>query len=376
MIGLNNSIPFNGLNRQYDTLKYEIRERTDSILASGQALNGPYIYMFEQAIAERVGRKYAIAVNSCTNGLHYIFDYLKTRDLNYDTINNTPNIATSNFSFKATTNVIANRGNAHLLDVNAKSGLIDFKKLSELPHMDILMYVNLYGNMVDYEELMMMTQLFTANDDTFIIEDAAQSFGSLYKGKPSGSFGHASVLSFDPTKNLPNYGSGGMILTDDVYMADFLREYVTNNKTFAWDNAVISDPWSAVNSRMSEVDCASMLIKLKYFDKWQARRTEIANYYNENLPYNVITPDSVLTPGTIPNWHKYVISVNERNELAQRLAALGIETKVHYHETLEKTHYSAGAHYMSNHVLSLPIFPELTDTEVERVVDAVTKSMF
>jgi dTDP-4-amino-4,6-dideoxygalactose transaminase len=235
------------------------------------------------------------------------------------------------------------------------------------------MYVNLYGNVVDYDRFRMQTEFFT-DKKLNVIEDAAQSFGASYRGIPSGKLGDVSVLSFDPTKNLNNYGSGGMVLTDDAEYASYLQNERNNGKESDHE-------YSGTNSKMSEADCAQLLVKLQYFDAWQERRAQIAEYYSTELLKFVDVP--VATPGAVHAWHKYVIRSEHRNKLQHQLMMAGVETKIHYSKTLFD--YPVGhafgpdpivgsfweATRLTRECLSLPIYPELTDEEVERVVEAI-----
>jgi dTDP-4-amino-4,6-dideoxygalactose transaminase len=184
--------------------------------------------------------------------------------------------------------------------------------------------------------------------------------------------GNISVLSFDPTKNLPNYGSGGMVLTDDQFTAETLISLRDNCKRHNFE-------YVGYNSKMSESDCAQMLVKLKYFDDWQQRRSKIAKYYTDQLQGRVDTPG--ITSGTVHAWHKYVIQHKNRNELAAGLGKRGVPTKVHYEKPLyeypigygngpsptESMSWQAGV--FTSQCLSLPIYPELTDVEVEYIID-------
>jgi dTDP-4-amino-4,6-dideoxygalactose transaminase len=237
------------------------------------------------------------------------------------------------------------------------------------------MYVNLFGNIINYDQLSHYQALWAEND-IHIIEDAAQSFGARWQGVPSGKLGDLSVLSFDPTKNLGNYGSGGMVLTDDYDLYEVVRNLRDNGK---FDDHHMS----GTNSKMSESDSAQMLVKLKYFDQWQARRTDIAEYYTEEL-------DNVAGISTIPvtehaehSWHKYAIHVRDRLGVKQRMESLGVETRIHYTKPLHLEPVSYiyavdynlgilnGAEDFCKTTLSLPIYPELTDAEVERVGQSI-----
>jgi len=367
MAGHKNFIPFNGIARQFQNIQLELNHEMNAVMQSGTLLNGYRLANLEDEMAKRCGREYAFAVNSGTNAIHYVFDFLqRKRELEFK--EGKMGIAIPNYSFRSTRNTVVGRGDLIPVDVDQTSGLIDLKSLFAQRTIDVLMYVNLFGNMIDYEELVTVVRLFINNPDCVVIEDACQSFGSTYKGKPSGSFGDFSVLSFDPTKNLASNGGGGMILTDDHGTASWMWEYLRNTPGFSNERKV--------NSIMSELDAASVLVRLKYFNEWQERRAEIAKYYSENLDESIITPDQTITEGATHNWHKYVILSDRRDTIAASLTDAQIETKIHYKISFDSMIIvpeleSMGARMMSNNCLSLPIYPELTDVEVERVVNEV-----
>jgi len=249
------------------------------------------------------------------------------------------------------------------IDVDS-NGILDIAGL-DLPGIQsnniTLMYVNLYGNMIDYDKLQTVITLFS-NKNVSIIEDAAQSFGGSYKGIPSGKLGLISCLSFDPTKNLPSYSSGGMVLTDDDELATVIRRRAK----------VSEDSIESVgtNSQMSESSAAQLLVKLQYFDSWQKRRTDIAAYYTDRLDGTKIRLPTH-SPDVIHAWHKYVIRCTPATnyELQKKLSDYNIETKIHYRYTLGAVTVPESR----TSVLSLPIYPELTDVEVERVAATIAK---
>lgn len=363
----NNLISFFGVDRQYISLKDEILDVTDKVLSTGKVLDGDYTFEFERAMAKRCQREYAISVNSCTQGLLFA---LQSRDPERDI----RGILIPAISFVATLNtaLLANEYVA-LCDVDF-GGLMDLGAMRDSlrAHVDTIMYANLWGNTVDYDRFRVMSEFF-GSDDMFIIEDAAQSFGASYKGIPSGKMGTVSVLSFDPTKNLNNYGSGGMVLTDDAYIADCIRNFKDNGKSSGHEML-------GVNSKMSEVDCAQMLVKLDYFDAWQRRRTEIANYYIDQFgTYVDILPT---TEGTVHAWSKFAFRVSSRSQLRQHLLFNGIDSKIHYSRALFDEVMGQGlldpvvgstweASQFTKESLSLPIYPELTDGEVEHIAQTV-----
>lgn len=360
-------IPFLGIARQYSNLREELLDTVDSVWKHGQVLDGIKTHDFEEQIATRCNRKYAVAVNSGTQAL--IFAQLALGIQN-------KKVLIPGLSFVATLNSVIMSGNQPSIVDTDSDFLMNLYQASEyINHNDdvaALMYVNLFGNIIDYDHLRTLTDLFFEKRNIPIIEDAAQSFGASYHGIPSGKLGNVSVLSFDPTKNLNNYGSGGMLLTDSPIIYNELRDLRDNGKYQGFLSA-------GTNSKMSESDCACMLVKLKYFNDWQKRRTDIANFYTEHLK-DYVTP-VLPRQGITHSWHKYVITTNKegiRSDLAQYLKNNGIETKIHYETTLADYDASGAAYSflpvaskLAENCLSLPIYPELTDEEVEHIAEYI-----
>jgi UDP-2-acetamido-2-deoxy-ribo-hexuluronate aminotransferase len=361
-------IPFFGVDRQYKNLREEILDISDRVYSTGRVLDGEYTAEFERYIARRCNRNYALSVNSGTQAL--IFAQLAT-------VSHPPYaVLIPTVSFVATINsVLMTNFTPVFCDVDYK-GIIDLNSYDYKLDASVsaIMYANLFGNCIDYDKFRIHTEFW--NDNLVIIEDAAQSFGAKYKGQPSGSLGTVSVLSFDPTKNLNNYGSGGMILTDDYGIYESCRSLRDNGKP------TFDSP--GTNSKMSEVDCAQMLVKLNHFDSWQERRTKIANYYIDRLYEfcDILVPND----GVEHAWSKFVLRTYSRNSLMQNLSLNGIETKIHYGDAL----YDLGVGF--NHIdysrdlytetaaftrecLSLPIYPELTDSEVETVAEKIRQHL-
>ena len=358
-------IPFFGVKRQYANLRPEILAVSDRVYSTGQVLDGHYTKEFERQMAARCHRRYAVAVNSGTQALIFAQQVL---------FSDPTKILIPTISFVATINSVILNGNEPVLCDTDDQGLMDLESLDYAikgAGVGGVMYVNIFGNTVDWDRFKMTTDFF--NNDLKIIEDAAQSFGASYKGQPSGSLGDISILSFDPTKNLNNYGSGGMVLTDDLTIANMLIDLRDNGKKTGHEIP-------GTNSKMSESDCAQMLVKLKYFDEWQRRRAEIAEYYSSELANIVDVPK--VTEGTIHAWHKYVIKLSDRESLKHHMALKGVETKVHYENPLYEEpvgypyiNYASElyreASAFCQECLSLPIYPELTDEEAEYVVECI-----
>jgi dTDP-4-amino-4,6-dideoxygalactose transaminase len=363
------TIKMYGVDRQYQNLKHEVLDITDRVLSTGQILDGDYTTRFELVMAHRLGREYAIAVNSATTGLVFALKCLFSGEKSGLLIPAVSYIATMNSA------ILSKYANIQICDVDP-SGLMDLGRADQAMGSEIqtVMYVNLFGNTVDWDRFKIMTQFF-GSEQVRVIEDAAQSFGASFNGVPSGKMGDISVLSFDPTKNLNNFGSGGMILTDDITVYELVKNLRDNGKHTGHE-------MPGINSKMSEVDCAIMTMKLKHFDKWQARRTEIADYYTRELQGLVEVP--VATPGTTHAWSKYVIRVPNRMQLKKHLDYNDIEskptyTRALYEEFVGRSYAPVGptgddnweCHRFTRECLSLPIYPELYDSEVERVVRTI-----
>lgn len=357
-------IPFFGVDRQYQNLREEILDITDKVYSTGKVLDGEYTKEFELRIARRCNRNYAVAVNSGTQALIFA---------QQSTIKQPPyTVLIPTLSFAATLNsVLMNGFTPVFCDIDYK-GLIDLESYEyKLDHsVGALMYANLFGNCVDYDKFRIHTEFF--NNNLIVIEDAAQSFGAFYKNIPSGKMGDVSVLSFDPTKNLNNYGSGGMILTDDSEVYQTCLSLRDNGKS-------IHDI-AGTNSKMSEADCAQMLVKLNHFDSWQQRRSNIADYYIDQLYQycDILVPNKDVTHA----WSKFVLRTSNRNSLMHHLSSAGIETKIHYSAALYDL--GVGFNYIdysrdlyaetsafTQESVSLPIYPELSDSEVEVITESI-----
>tara|TARA_R110000822_G_C15321603_1_gene493744 strand:- start:1616 stop:2722 length:1107 start_codon:yes stop_codon:yes gene_type:complete len=358
-------IPFFGVKRQYESIRKEILDATDQVYSSGRVLDGFYTDEFERQIAARCHRRYAVSVGSGTQALIFAQKLLFPEN---------SKIIIPTVSFVATLNSVLMAGNTPLFCDTDDQALLNLESMDyalDAVGAAGVMYVNIFGNVIDYDRFQTIVKFF--NQDLKVIEDAAQSFGSWYGQEPSGSLGDVSILSFDPTKNLNNYGSGGMVLVDNLVDAKYIMDMRDNGKTN--DHEI-----PGTNSKMSEAECAQMLVKLRHFDRWQHRRHEIADYYTQELSELVDTPKT--TANGINSWHKYVIKLADRTGLQHHLSKAGIETKIHYNRPLYE--YEVGYPYINyvaelyreasafcSESLSLPIYPELTDAEVERVVEEV-----
>jgi dTDP-4-amino-4,6-dideoxygalactose transaminase len=354
------TIPFTGIPKQYNNLRTEILDATDTVLRSGSLMSGEYTEQFESWLANKNHSLYAITCHSGTQALEIIASFL--RDQNNTTV------SVPAMTYVATANAWRRAGwTVTVADTNAY-GLMDLATV----HKDatVICPVGLYGHALDF------SYSYSPVDHSITcVEDAAQHWLSRNCERR----GFAAAISFDPTKNFNNYGNGGAVITDSALLDAFARNWI-RNRSFH----VSSSTQTGTNSRMSEVDCAQMMVKTRYIDAWQTRRGEIARHWMERLSQAGIRSLIDATNYQEHCYHKFVIDVDHRDQLHQALTDLGIETKVHYLDPIQALNpYQdcaapdmLGACYaLSRRCLSLPIYPELTDSEAEYIVDQVLKKV-
>lgn len=356
------TIPFTGLRKQYNNLRQEILDATDEVLRSGSLMNGNFTAEFEAWLAKKNGVKYAVCVHSGTSALEAIAEYYIAES----GMPTPPTVLIPSMTYAATANAFIRAGwDVHFIDTD-HHGLIDVKKIPDVSYQAVVL-VGLYGASITHLGDIKRWRDWTLNNK-IVIEDAAQH----WLASDGQRIGRATAISFDPMKNLPAYGNGGAVVTDDREIFDFVRAWRDNGKT--------THNETGTNSRMSELDCAHMLVKARHIDAWQVRRSSIAGYWRERLRNTDIR--CLIDQDNYHNhaYHKFVIDISNRDILQKNLAIRKIETKVHYvqplHEIGTFRNYSGPdilscASALSRRVLSLPIYPELTDLEVEYVIDQV-----
>lgn len=342
-------IAFTGLPRQYNNLREEILDVTDAVLRSGNLMSGNNTAEFESWLAQKNHSKYAITCHSGTQALEIIARYYKRP---YDH----PRVLIPAMTYPATANAFITAGWRVEIGDTDYHGLLDAGKVIGPPVYEAVCMVGLYGAAIS-----------RSINSWIMIEDAAQHWlaDNCRRNGPT-------AISFDPTKNLPNYGNGGAIVTDERDLFEYALDWTANGK--ASKHATVGS-----NSRMSEIDCAQMMVKTRYINEWQLRRKNIATNWLYRLQYS--TQVRCLIDHTnfdTHSFHKFVIDVDDRDLLQQKLADRGIETKIHYRDPLHELpayqHLQgpsilSPASSLARRCLSLPIYPELTDPEVEYIID-------
>jgi UDP-2-acetamido-2-deoxy-ribo-hexuluronate aminotransferase len=342
-----------------DRLWSEIREESlasfDTANTSG-AVQKPVA--LESKLCDITGRKHAIATHSCTDAMTIILRSLYPAG---------SEIIVPCYSFIATATPILLAGlKPVFVDVNNFYHL-NLDEVIVTPNTRAMILVSLFGMAPDYDKY----QMFCDVNGIDLIEDAAQSWGSR-DGQLSGTAGIASALSFSPTKPCPVFGSGGAILTDNSELAERMRLGRLHGKTTNSDATYDV----GINSVMSSSDAAQLLVCLKHMDRWQARRTQIAEYYDDRLADTFELPPRQGKH----NWHKYVVRTHGADNIIENARAKGIQLAKHYNRLVSDepvfncdTEFN-NANRLRRASVSLPICPTLTDTEVESVVDALVLS--
>jgi dTDP-4-amino-4,6-dideoxygalactose transaminase len=357
------TIPFTGLRKQYNALRDQVLGATDEVLRSGVLMNGNNTAEFEHWLTKRNRVKYAVTCGSGTQALEIIAEYWRTQISHAVR----PRVFMPSFTYVATANAFIRAGwDIHFIDTDAY-GILDDTKFPATVEYDAVVLVGLYGSSITHSAHVRSWNQWVAKN-TIVIEDAAQH----WLANECTRIGDAAALSFDPMKNLACYGNGGAVITDTLDLAEFAR---------AWrDNGKPTHGYAGTNSRMSEIDCATMMIKTKHIDRWQVRRAQISDYWRDRFqkqPIRCLIDD---TNAHNHAHHKFVIDVDYRDQVKQKLTERKIETRVHYERPIHEIDgyrkwpgpdMLAVSSSLARRVLSLPLYPELTDLEVEYISDQV-----
>jgi len=362
-------IPQADLRAQYETIKNDVTQVITEVIESTQFVRGQASKRFEERFAKYCEVDYAVGVANGTDAL-----MLALRAVG---IQPGDEVITVPFTFTATAEAIHWVGaKAVFVDINPQNYTMDVSKIEEkiTDHTRAIMPVHLYGHPADMDPILEVAKKY----DLKVIEDAAQAHGALYKGRKVGSFGHAAAFSFYPGKNLGAYGDAGGVVTKDIKIADTVRKLGDHGSVRKYENETMG-----FNSRLDGIQGAVLGVKLSHLDDWTKRRREITAYYNEALQ----DVAGIETPGE-SSWancvyHLYVVQVDSRDQVKQRLNEAGIGAAIHYPKPLhlQKCYdfmkLGAGSFPVSERagerVLSFPNYPEMTDEMLEYVVQQVKK---
>ncbi len=359
------------LKRQYQSLKPELDAAVTAVLAGGHFIMGPNVKAFEQEVAAYLGVDHAIAMNSGTDALH-----LALRALG---VGPGDEVVTTAFTFAATSEAIGILGaRPVLVDIDPATFnlLPDAVRAAITERTRAIIPVHLFGQPIDMEPILDLA----AQRGIAVVEDCAQSMGATWHGRQTGTLGTIGCFSFFPTKNLGAAGDGGMCVTRDPELAERLRMLRSHGWKKKYFQEVIG-----VNSRLDEIQAAVLRVKLPHLDDWNERRRALAARYDRTLS----AVDGVTTPGTLPDtlpvFHQYTVRVPQRDRVSAALREAGIETQVYYPYPLHLLPIHASlaqaegtfpeSERACREVLSLPMFPELTDQEQDRVCSALVSAL-
>ena len=365
---------FIDLKTQYAALQGSINTRMQRVLDHGQYIMGPEVAELEAALAQRTGARHCITVSSGTEALLISLMALELRP--GDEVITTP------FTFAATVEVIVFLGGRPVfVDVEPDTGLIDASRIEAAitPRTRAIMPVSLYGQVADMTDI----NAIAARHGLPVVEDAAQSFGATYQGRRSGATSTIGCTSFFPSKPLGCYGDGGALFTDDDALAQAAREIRVHGQSARYTHTRVG-----VGGRMDTIQCAVVLAKLPRFEWELQRRRELGARYHALLaPLAAQHPGfGLLTvrPDRDCVWGQYTVFVPERAKVQAALQAAGIPTAVHYPKPLHhQTAYAAGccpdccpgSLDAAARVMSLPMSPDLTEADQDRVVAALAEAL-
>jgi dTDP-4-amino-4,6-dideoxygalactose transaminase len=358
------NIPYVNLGGQHQSIKNELLKAAEEVIVSGQFILGKYVQEFEEKVTEFTGTKYAVGVNSGTDALILGMKVLGIGD--GDEVITAPN------SFLASgSSVVLSGAKPVFVDVsndqNINPELIE-KAISS--NTKAIVPVHLTGRPAELNKIIEIA----CKHNIYVIEDAAQAINAEYFGKKVGSFGIMGGFSLHPLKNLNACGDGGIISTNDEALYKELL-ILRNHGLINRDECV---KWS-YNSRLDALQAAMLSVKLQYLEKWENRRREIARFYYSELKDLVYIPEEKEYQKNV--YHAFVLQTESRDELMEFLKDNGVDSKIHYpipihmQTAAKDLGYSTGdfinAERQANQILSLPVYPELTDKEVKYIIKTV-----
>jgi dTDP-4-amino-4,6-dideoxygalactose transaminase len=371
------NVPILDLKAQYETIKAEVRAAIDYVCESQQFVLGPEVEQLERTIASYTGVSHAVGVSSGTDAL---LAALMALDIGPG-----DEVVTSPFTFFATAGTIARRGAKIVFsDVDPVTFNIDPTRISEVigSRTKAIIPVHLFGQCADMDPILETAQ----SRNISVIEDAAQSIGSEYKGRRAGSMGDMGIFSFFPSKNLGGFGDGGMVVTKDAERFDKLRILRVHGSKPKYFHKIVGG-----NFRLDALQAAVLNVKMKHLDGWSAARRANAAYYDRILAESglpargdIVTPQPVWKNADGGNYHiynQYTLRCRRRNELRAYLKTKGIGTEIYYplplhlQECFSVLGYRPGdfpeSERAAAEVLSIPIYPELTREQKEYVARSI-----
>ncbi len=387
-------IPAMNITRQYESIQEELDKAALEVLHGGQYILGNKVEDFEKTFAAYCGVKYAVGVG---NGSDALVMALKACGVGIG-----DEVITTAMSFSATAEAITAVGATPVFaDCTKDTYCIDPINVEEkiTEKTKAIIPVHLYGQCADMDSINLIAQRYGLK----VIEDCAQAAGATYKGKKAGNLGDIGCVSFFPTKNLGCAGDGGIIITNNECLYRQCRAFRAHGSgldglyTYGIQNNVEVSEESidfkgnlpkyfnfvtGYNSRLDALQAAILSVKLPYLDRWNERRREIAEQYNKRI-INPNINKPLVADGNTHIYYVYVITTEKRDDLREHLKMNEITSGVyfpvpfHIQKVYEKLGYKNGdmpnAEFVGEHSMVLPMFPELTQEEIDKVIEVVNR---
>ncbi|MGD9109948.1 MAG: DegT/DnrJ/EryC1/StrS family aminotransferase [Phycisphaerales bacterium] len=359
-------VPLLDLKAQYAVIKEDILAAVSEVLESQRCIGGPKVSELEEKVAAISDCRFGVGVSSGTDA---ILNSLMSLD-----IKTGDEVITTPFTFFATAGCIARTGARPVfVDIDPRTYNINPSLIEQAitSKTKAVMPVHLFGQMADMDPIMEIAGKFSLA----VIEDAAQSISSTYKGRKAGSVGTCGCFSFFPSKNLGGIGDGGMIITNDESFYDrlvMMRNHGQNPKYYY--------KYVGGNFRLDPIQAAALLVKLPHLNKWSEARRNNAAYYNKKFEGTVVQTQYV-SPDCKTIYNQYVIRVPRRDELIAHLKDRTIGCEIYYplpmhlQQCFRNLGYKEGdfpeAEKACREVMAIPIYPELTNEMKDYVAEAI-----
>lgn len=361
-------IPFLNLKKQYRSIKKEIDVAIQNVINDSTFSGGPYVEKFEKKFAKFIGTKYAVGLNSGTSALHLALKILNTKQGD--------EVIVPVNTFIATAWAVSYLGAKPVfVDCDRETWQLDPRKIEKkiTSKTKAIIGVHLFGQPFDIDAVKRIAD----RHKLYLVEDCAQAHDAKYKGKTVGTFGDVACFSFYPTKNLGAFGEGGAL--------------VTNNPKYALRAKILRNQGSSIkyyheeigfNMRMEGIQAAILDVKLKHLNQWNKRRQEIAK------TYQTLIKNPNITMQQQPVWaesvyHLFVITVNQRERFIKHLKKNGVESMIHYpipchlQKAYRHLEYKRGdfplVEEYAKHCVSIPLNPEMTNQDVNRICRIINK---
>lgn len=359
-------IPLNNLPLSYKKIKKEIDPAIKHVIDSGEFILGKELQQFEDEFAKYLGAKYCLGVSSGSMAL----------DLALLAVGIEPGdeVICPTLTFTATAEAIVHVGAIPIfVDIDKETYNIDTDQILKniTKKTKAIIVVHLYGQITNMDKMIKIAK----ERDLKIIEDSAQAHGATYKGKKSGSWGEVACFSFYPSKNLGCFGDGGAVVTNKKSVFEKINLLRNHGRTSRYDHKIVG-----YDARLDNLQAAVLRVKLNHLDQWNRRRREIASYFSKNLSNKYKTPFN--PPESEHIYYAYTLQHSNRDKIIQFLVKNGVAAGIYYptplhlqkaYSDFKQTADFSTSENICKNIFSIPIFPELTNSETKYIIHILNK---